>query len=114
MSKYLEYEISSGKIISEIVSDTEPESSEGYSMLEIDENLKLDTTGYIIRDGVLVKDFETNEERLERERLKREQAEQLHQRLKSMIYECVIAILENDNDAIEELRAEYRKMKVYL
>ena len=114
MSKYLEYEITSGKIISEINSDELPESSEGYGMLEIADDLKLDTTGYAVRNGALVKDFETNEERLERERLRREQADQMRQRLKAMIYECVIAILENDDDAIEELRAEYRQLKVYL
>ena len=114
MSKYLEYEISSGKIISEIISDGPPESSEGYGMLEIDENLKLDTTGYAVRNGALVKDFETNEERLERERLRRENQEKLRQRLKAMFYELSIAILENDDDAIEELRTEYRQLKVYL
>ena len=114
MSKYLEYEISSGKIVSEIISDTEPETLEGYGVLEVDENLKIDTTGYAVRDGTLVKDFETNEERQERERLRRENQEKIRQRLKAMFYELSIAILENDDDAIEELRAEYRQLKVYL
>ena len=114
MSKYLEYELTNGKIVSEIISDEAPEALEGYGVLEIDENLKIDTTGYAVRDGTLVKDFETNEERQERERLQKEFAEKMRQRLKSMIYETVISILENDEEAIEELRAEYKQIKVYL
>ena len=114
MSKYLEYEKISGKIISEINSDEAPEPAEGYGLLEVDENFKLDTTGYLVRGGSLVKNFETNEERQERERLRKEFATQMHKRLKAMVYETVIAILENDEEAIDELRAEYRQMKVYL
>lgn len=114
MAKYLEYEKASGRIISEIISLKEPEVSNGYGLLEIDDNTEIDTRLYAIKNGVLVKNYETNEERLERERLKREHTESVRRRLKSMMYEVCIALLENDPNALEELRKEYKELKAYL
>ena len=54
MARYLEYEINSGRIISEIISATEPTPAEGYGLLEIPDNAELDTTIYAIKNGVLV------------------------------------------------------------
>lgn len=112
--KYLEYDVSSGQILSELVSDVEPEVGSGCGLLEIDEAMKLDTTGYAVRGGVLVKEYETNEERAERLRLRQEQAEHMRQRLKGMMYELCIAILESDEVAVQELRKEYRMLKAQM
>lgn len=114
MAKYLEYEKASGHIVSEIISVKQPEVSNGYGLLEIDDNTEIDTRLYAIKNGVLVKNYETNEERLERERLKKEHTESVRKRVKSMMYEVCISILENDDDALDELRREYKELKAYL
>ena len=114
MARYLEYEINSGRIISEIISATEPTPAEGYGLLEIPDGAELDTTIYAVRNGVLVKQYETNEERIERERLRLEEKARVRERIKSMVYEVIIALLENDEAALEELREEYRTLKAYM
>ena len=114
MAKYLEYETTTGRIISEIFSATEPTPSEGYGLLKIPDDAELDTTLYGVRNGVLVKLYESNEERLERERLKKEQQERTRVRLKAMMYEICIALLEEDEAAMAQLRQEYRELKAYI
>ena len=114
MARYLEYEINSGRIISEIISAAEPTPAEGYGLLEIPDGAELDTTIYAVRNGVLVKQYETNEERIERERLRLEEKARVRERIKSMVYEVIIALLENDDAALEELREEYRTLKAYM
>ena len=112
--KYLEYEINSGRIISEIISVAEPTPAEGYGLFAIPDDAEIDTTLYAVRNGVLVKQYETNEERIERERLKREKKQKARQRLESMVYEVIITLLENDVATMEELREEYRTLKAYM
>ena len=112
--KFLEYEISTGRILSEITCDSEPEPSEGTELLRIGDYEEIDTASYAVRDGALVRTGETNQERLERERIRREHSAQCRMRLKSMCYEGMIAFLANDEDAIKQLRREYRDMKAYL
>ena len=114
MARYLEYETASGRIVSEIKSASEPAVAEGCGLLQIPDDAELDTTQYAVRNGVLVKCWEPNEERIERERLKRERTQRVRERLKSMMYEVCIALLEDDNSALGELRAEYRELKAYL
>lgn len=114
MARYLEYEKASGRIISEIYSTYEPEVAEGVGLLELTTEDEIDTSLYSVKNGVLVKNFETNEERIERERLKREHQEKVRKRVQSMVLEVPIAILENDDDAIEELRKEYQRLKAYM
>ncbi|MBQ7220794.1 MAG: hypothetical protein IJS28_07435 [Synergistaceae bacterium] len=112
--RYLEYETATGRIISELTSRDKPTPSEGFSLLEIPEDADIDTTLYAVKNGVLVKCYETNEERLERERLKREHLEKVRMRMKAMMYEVGIALLEEDDNAIKQLRQEYRELKAYL
>ena len=111
MAKYLEYDKSSGRIISEIISDEQPETFEGYGLLEIDENQEIDTTIYGVRQGNLVKIHETTTERLERERLRKERQEQTRLRVKAMTYEICLALLDDNDSAVKELQAEFRKLK---
>ena len=114
MSRYLEYEISSGRILSEVTCEGQPEASEGLGLLEVSGDAEVDTSIYGIRGGQLVRLYETAEERAERERLRREKAEQIRHRLKSMMYEFFIAMMEADEGAISDLRKEYRELKVYM
>lgn len=114
MAKYLEYETASGHIVSEIISSSKPTTADGYGLLAIPDDAELDTTLYIVKNDTLVKQFETNEERIERERLKREQQERVRERLHSMMYEVCISLLEDDDTALKELRKEYKELKAYM
>lgn len=109
--KYLEYEILSGRILSELTASQPPHVAEGIGLLEIGEDvLSIDTTGYAVRNGRLVKTSETDKERLERERIQRERQAKLRVRLNSMCREVCIAILAEDKEELSNLRREYRRM----
>ncbi len=112
--RFLEYEISSGRIISEIISASTPESDSGIGIIEINDYEAIDPLKYIVKDGVITKAYETKAEQLERERLKKEHREHCLLRIKSMITECFIAIMKRDNDALEELRKEFSTLEAYL
>ncbi len=114
MARYLEYDKTNGRIISEIFSPQEPTPSAGIGLLEIDTDAELDTNLYAVKNGVLVKQYETNEERIERIRLRQEQRESVRKRIRSMVNEVIITILENDTKALEKLREEYRTLKAYM
>ena len=113
MTKYIEYDTASGHIISKIKADNPPAVLDGVSLLELDSDAEIDIGRYIVKDGKLLKIYQTNDEKDEQERIKREYAEQVKARVKNMINELGIATLENDNDAIERLRQEYRSLRVY-
>lgn len=112
--KFIEYETSTGRILSVITSSVEPEASFGVSLLQIDDDAEIDTTQYAVRNGALVKTSETNQERLERERIKREYGEQCRRRYRSLQGEFVGAQLARDENKINACYREYDKMKAYL
>lgn len=114
MTKYIEYDTASGHIISELKADNPPAVSDGVSLLELDSNAEIEIGRYIVKDGELRKIYQTNEEKDEQERIKREYAEQVRARVKDMINELGIAILEDDNEEIERLRREYKNLRAYL
>lgn len=114
MSKFLEYNLHNGLIISEISAVSPPLPAEGFALLQVDDNLNIDTSSYAVREGQLVKLFETNAEIAERERLRRVHYEKVRERLHSMIHECVIAILDDNNQEINNLRNEFKQLKRYL
>ena len=114
MPKFLEYNITSGHIISEITSDSPPLAADGFALLQVDDNLNIDPSCYAVREGQLVKLFETNSERAERERLRKQFHEQTRVRLKSLIFEFVIAMLDDNIMAANELKQEYKRLKVYM
>ena len=114
MAKYLEYDKTTGRIISEIVSDEKPQSAGDFALLEIQDGEEINTSLYAVRDGQLVKLYETNEERFERERIRKEYGEQIRKRVQAMMYEAVIAILEDDDKTLQSLKAEYKDLKAYL
>lgn len=114
MSKFLEYDINSGQIVCILTADNPPQPANGFALLQVDNELNIDTSSYAVRDGNLVKLFETNAERAERERLRKEYSEQTRLRLKSIVYEFVIALLDDNINAINTLKKEFKKLKVYL
>ena len=114
MARFLEYDKATGRIISEIFSANEPVVSAGIGLLEINPDAELDTNLYAIKNGVLGKQFETNEERIERIRLRQEQREKVRKRIKNMMHETFITIMEDDSKALEALREEYRELKAYM
>ena len=109
MPKFLEYNLNNGHIISEIISEVPPAAADGF-----DDNLNIDTSSYAVRDAQLVKLFETNSERAERERLRKEYHEQVRKRLHSLIHQCMIAFLDDNSQEINNLRFEFKKLKAYL
>lgn len=70
MARYLEYETLTGHIISEFISSSTPDPVDGISYLAIDDNLLIDTASFAVKNGVLVKLYETNEERIQREHIR--------------------------------------------
>ena len=114
MPKFFEYNINSGHIISEIIAQSPPAPADGFALLQVDDNLNIDTSCYAVRDGQLVKLFETNAEIAERERLRKEYHEQVRERLHSLIHQCMIAFLDDNSDEINNLRLEFKQLKAYL
>ena len=114
MPKFLEYNLNNGHIISEIISEVPPTPADGFALLQVDDNLNIDTSSYAVRDAQLVKLFETNSERAERERLRKEYHEQVRKRLHSLIHQCMIAFLDDNSQEINNLRFEFKKLKAYL
>lgn len=112
--KYLEYEEETGRILSEITSKVEPEPHDGIQHLPVDDNFSIDTLTHIVVGGAIKKNVETNAERLERERLKREHETAARLRLKAMTFELCLAILANDMEAVKELQTEYAGMRAVL
>ena len=100
MARYLEYDKTTGRIISEIISASKPEVSGNYDVLEVADSLKINTALYCVR--------------LERERVKKEHGEQIRRRIKAMMYEVIIAILDDNENALNDLKAEYKSLKGYL
>lgn len=114
MARYIEYDKLSGHIISEMKTKERPYLTEGASLMEIDEDTDIEIGRYIVKDGELVKIHETNAEKSEQERIKREYAESVRARIRNMIYELCIAQLENDDEEIGRLRREYKSLRAYL
>ena len=114
MARYLEYDTNTGRIISEIISSGKPKLSGNYALLEIQDGQEINTSLYAVRDGQLVKLYETNEERLEREKVRREYGAKIRERVKSMVYETIIAVLDDNGKALEDLKAEYKSLKAFL
>ncbi|MBQ9526905.1 MAG: hypothetical protein IJR68_04775 [Fretibacterium sp.] len=114
MRRFLEYEAESGNILCELYSDSAPETGAGHGILEIDVNLSLDTNNCAVRDGRVVRLYETAEERRERERLRREHKERAQVRIRALIFEFMVALIEEDNSRMSELREEYAHLRSFL
>ena len=111
MARYLEYDKATGRIVSEIISPSEPTVASGFGVFKLSSDVEIDTNLYAVKNGALIKQYETNEERIERLKVRAEQRKKVRDRVKSMLHEVIITILENDPDALEELRKEYRELR---
>ena len=109
--RFLEYDKTTGRIICELISQTKPEATGNFDFLEIMNDDEIDTSLYAVKDGTIVKLYETTEERLERERLRKERLEANRARLKSMCYEVTLAFLDDNQDEINKLRKEFKQIK---
>lgn len=114
MKRFIEYESGSGRIICEVYAPDAPAVAEGHAVLEIQEDLIFDTNNAAVKDGVLVRLYETAEERRERERLRREYREMARKRIRALVHEFLIALIEEDQEKTGELRTEYARLKNYL
>ena len=114
MARYIEYDTASGHIISLITSTKEPEVSDGVSLLELDGDAEIEISRYIVKDGQLVKIHETNTEKDEQERIRQEYSASVRLRVKSIINEFCLALLEEDDEEITRLRKEYKHLRAYL
>ena len=114
MKRFLEYDETSGRIVCELFAPEPPEIGEGRAIVEIDAELKLDVNNSAVRDGVVVRLYETAEERREREHLRREYRSRAKERIKRLVYEFMIALIEEDEARMAELREEHKFLKSYL
>lgn len=114
MARYIEYDTATGHIISELKADNPPEVSLGTALLEIDDNAEIEIARYIVKNGELQKIHITNAEKFDQERIKQEYRNSVRLRVKSMMSELCLAILEDDGNEIARLRREYKSLKVYL
>lgn len=114
MAKYIEYDTASGHIISEIKADKPPAVSDGVSLLDIEDDAEIEIGRYIVNDGKLQKIYETNAEKDEQARIKKEYAESVRARVRNMMSELCVALLEDDNEEIGRLRREYKNLRAYL
>ena len=114
MARYLEYEESTGHILCELTSETKPTVQDGHGVLEIDEGREVDIHNYAVHEGVLVRARETNAERAERLRLKKERAEKGRRRVKGLMNEFVLALLDEDVKRQKVLKNEYKNLKAVI
>ena len=112
--KFLEYDKTSGRIICELISPSKPEASGNCDFLEMPEDEEIDTSLYAVRGGVIVKLYESTEERIERERLRQEHREEVRNRLNAMSKEAIFALLDGNMTEFEKLQKEFRRIKVYI
>lgn len=114
MARYIEYDTASGHIISEITASRPPTVSLGVSLIELDDDAEIELGRYVVKDGKLKKIHETNAEKDEQARLKREYSDKVRMRVRNMMSEFCIALLEDNNDKADSLKQEYRRLRVYL
>lgn len=114
MRRFLEYATASGRIICEVYADDEPQVEDGHAVLEISGDMTLDTNNCAVVDGVLTRMYETPDERVQREKLRREYKERTGARVRRLMYDFLIAQIEEDDVKIRALREEYNIMKRWM
>ncbi|MBQ6664067.1 MAG: hypothetical protein IJM68_00625 [Synergistaceae bacterium] len=114
MARYLEYDTMSGHIISELKADKPPTVSLGISLMELDDDAEIDIGRYVVKDGKLQTIYETNAEKDEQSRIKREYAEKVRMRVRNMMSELCVALLEDNDEKVERLRQEYKNLRANL
>ena len=116
MKQWLEYEISTGQIVCLLTAEDgeTPYTQNANALIEPPEEWDGDIDGWRVADGTLVRTRLTVQERLERERERRERAENAHKRIIQIKSDFVLALLDDDADAQAAYKAEYRRLKARL
>ena len=110
----MEFEKDSGRIVCEVKSGGTPSVMEGHEVIPAPEGWDGDILGWVVKDGTLTRVRSTELERLEAERNRRAQQERAQWRLQALINEFNVAMLDEDEDRVAELRAEFRRLKALL
>lgn len=113
---WLEYETDTGNIVCLLSAEGEnaPEVQSGHAVIAAPEEWDGDLSGWVVRDEELARDRTTPEARRERERLRRELAEEVRNRVAQVFKEFIVALLEDDADKQAELKAQYKRLKAFL
>lgn len=109
--RWLEYDTDSGVIVCEVISPAEPVAGDGRSVIEIDMRMHIDVHACAVRDGKVVRIYETPAERAERERLHKEHRERARRRMDGVLTEFQIALIEDDAERQERLKEEWKRLK---
>ena len=114
--EWLEYETGTGYIVCILSSETdeEPFIREGHAIMAVPEDWDGDIDGWRVEDGALVRTRLTVQERLERERERRERAENAYKRVIQIKSDFILALLDDDTEAQAAYKAEYKRLKVRL
>jgi hypothetical protein len=110
--RYLEYDKTTGRILSEAFVDEDYQFPEDeYGRLEVALYLAVDFARYAVKDGEIVLAVESEIER--EERLARVAAEQAQRkrRMREIVFDFVMAQLEDDATRQGFLKAEYNTLK---
>ena len=111
MARYIEYDTASGHIISEIKAAKPPTVSLGISLMELDDDVEIDTGRYVVKDGKLQTIQDMSAEKDEQSRIRHEYDEGVRMRVRNMMSELCVAQLEDNAEKVERLRQEYKNLR---
>ena len=99
---WLEFETDSGRIVCEVKSGGTPTVMEGHDVIPAPEDWDGDILGWTVVDGALARARTTKPERVEHDRV---------ERIKDLMNEFIVALLDEDAEAVTALKAEFRRLK---
>jgi len=115
--EWIEYETSTGNIVCILSAEGEdaPNVQSGHAVMDVPEGWDGDIDGWrVIENGTLVRTRLTIQERMERERERRERAENAYKRVIQIKSDFILALLDDDTEAQAAYKAEYKRLKVRL
>jgi hypothetical protein len=114
--RYVEYDKNTGKILSVLNATAERALSyvnETTGVLEVPEGFICDVSVFVVKNGEIVRSYETTEERRERERVEEERKQMGIRELAALGRQLVLAMLFNDNAEVQRVRQEAQPLKKY-
>ena len=79
--------------------------------MELEGDAEIDIGRYVVKDGKLQTVYETNAEKDEQSRIRREYAEKVRMRVRNMMSELCAALLEDNDEKVGRLRQEYKNLR---
>ena len=115
MKRYAEYDRETGKIISILNASQEITTlkNDPTGLIEVPVGFQCDTSAYVVRDGEIVRAYETGDERRERERAEKEQKQIGVSVMNTLAREYFLAFMFGDNKAMERIRQEAEPLRKY-